>query len=545
MAEKLRNRLNTIKEDGWLGKLTKIKAGVEAYEKKRFSRSSLSMDQIVKQHLNPILPAYWEVFHTHNIYLRQQAILPSRENDKKLLPQYDVGIFLVGFSSLPIVLSLAETQPTEQIYFLYSSATKDLLNEISDRIRGMLGSSNSRLVDLVEDTVLKNLESSAFKIDDPSNPVETFKRIKEVVNLVGNKSIALDLTGGKKTMIGGGFIAGSILGFADAEQQRTCDMYYIDSLEFDRDRGTPTPGTEFLTLLENPYDVYNVQHTLEAEKLFNNHNYEAAANLWVGVRDKLEKRATHYGLEREKADVVNHHRRTSCYSLWDAFYYDKAKNSKNRHVDSWGYTEKHVYVSAQIDVLDILSEVRDRRSLFKEKARVIHYSVDRYQNAIRRKESGRLDDAIVRFTQVIEILCSYKIYQIAEDNGFIDLSSGKTVSIDPIKGRFISDVIRFLFGKSVLKDGDVNCNISNRDMLLDISEYGASEVDELIGLIDYRNDFIHFNSSMKQQQTEKNADALQSFAKKFLEKFLNDYCAKIDGLSFEKLLKLHEFQGLE
>ena len=540
MSEEIRDKLNKVKEDNWLQKLREIKKGREKHEK----------DRSTDQHLNPILPTYWEVFHTHNISRRWENLLPSRESNNNLLPKYDIGIFLVGFSSLPIVLSLAEIQPKAQIYFLYSSETKDVLNEICDRIRAMLGDSNSPLINLVEDTVLNNLEYSALKIDNPSDPVETFKRIKEIVNQVDNKSVALDLTGGKKTMIGGGFIAGSILGFADSIRSSTCDMFYIDSLKFDSNRGTPEPGTEFLSLLENPYDVYNVQHTVEAEKLFKQHNYEAAAILWEGVKNELEKSATRYGLETEKTDAVNHHRRANCYSLWDAFHYDKAKNLKNRHENSWGYNEKHVYdlsaaqAHSTIDVLNILSEVSDRRSLFKEEASVIHYSVDRYQNAIRRKESGRLDDAIVRFTQVIEMLCSYKVYQIDQDNGF-DVASGNTKSIDPIKGRFISDVIRFLFGKSTLKDRDVHYKASNEDMLLDIREYGASEVNDLINLIDSRNDFIHFNSSMKQQQTETNTDALQDFAQKFLEKFSSDYCAKTDGLSFEKLLKLHEFQRLD
>ena len=119
------------------------------------------------------------------------------------------------------------------------------------------------------------------------------------------------------------------------------------------------------------------------------------------------------------------------------------------------------------------------------------------------------------------------------------------MSVDPIKKRSISDVIRFLFGKSVLRDGDADYNVSNKETLLDISEYGASELRELINPIDYRNDFIHFNSSMRQQQTETNADALQEFAKKFLKKFSSDYCTKTGGLSFEKLLKLHEFQRLD
>ena len=399
---------------------------MDAYNNPCLVNSSFSPKQIVGKISESHFAERTGRFSTHITSLEGgNNLLPNREGNNDLLPLLrHVGIFLVGFSSIPIVLSLAEIQPNEQIYFLYSRETEDRAStRLAIESRLMLGDSNSPLINLVEDTVLNNLEHSALKIDNPSDPVETFKRIKEIVNQVGNKSIALDLTGGKKTMIGGGFIAGSILTFIDDGPRRTCDMFYIDSLEFDPDRGTPTPGTEFLNLLENPYDVYNVQHTVEAEKLFKQHNYETAATLWEGVKDKLEKHATRYGLETEKTDIVNHYRRANCYNLWDAFYYDKAKNSKNRHEDSWGYTEKHVYVSAQIDVLDILSEVSDRRSLFKEEARVIHYSVDRYQNAIRRKESGRLDDAIVRFTQVIEMLCSYKVYQIAEDNGFVDHSS--------------------------------------------------------------------------------------------------------------------------
>ena len=137
--------------------------------------------------------------------------------------------------------------------------------------------------------------------------------------------------------------------------------------------------------------------------------------------------------------------------------------------------------------------------------------------------------------------------KLNKNSGFVDLS-GNTRSVDPIKKRALSDVIRFLFGSgksALLRDGDADYNVSNTDMLLDINEYRASEVRELISLIDYRNDFIHFNSSMRQQQTETNVNALQKLARIFLEKFSSGYCAKTGDLSFEKLLKLHKFRRLE
>ena len=275
------------------------------------------------RHLIPILPKYWEVFHTHNIY--------RRCNGSLLCPAYDIGIFLVGFSSLPIVLSLAEINPREKIYFIYSSDTEKVLNEINNRIAAMLQFTNPSLVQLVEDTVLKHWEDTVLKIKSPSNPIETFKRIKRVIDEVSGKRIALDITGGKKTMIGGGFTAGSILGFSTS-----VDMFYVDSLEYNVNRGRPEWGTEFLSQLENPYDVYNVQSTQEAKKLFEKHNYEAAADLWEEVEKKLttpvrmlQSPAEQYGLKDEQKMVQSDLAMANCYKLWDAFDYKKAKNYKS------------------------------------------------------------------------------------------------------------------------------------------------------------------------------------------------------------------------
>ena len=545
MPETIQDKLNKIKNDNWLRKLREISKGMDAYNNP--SNSSFSPKQIEEKYLNPILPAYWEVFHTHNISRRRENLLPNREGNNDLPPCYDVGIFLVGFSSIPIVLSLAEIQPNEQIYFLYSRETEHVLHEISDRISVMLGDSNSPLINLVEDTVLNNLEHSALKIDNPSDPVETFKRIKEIVNQVGNKSVALDLTGGKKTMIGGGFIAGSILGFADAGQQSTCDMFYIDSLAFDPNRGTPEPGTEFLSLLENPYDVYNVQYTVEAEKLFKQHNYEAAAILWEGVDEKLGVYAKRYGLEKEQITVQKDLYMADCYGLWDAFDYIEAKDSKEDHGDLWGYNAKHTYNlhPTVIDVLEVLSEIEDPRTLFHEETQIIHYTLDRYQNGIRRMQSDRFDDAIVRFTQVIEILCRYQIYQIAT-NGWLTADD----SHDPVTSQcclderwHLSELIRFLFTRH--RDYNHYYHIANEDERLKITEYGYNRSKEITDLIEVRNDFVHVKRNPAWQDMEKNAKNLQSLARNFLEKFSSDYCAKTGGLSFEKLLKLHEFQQLD
>lgn len=539
----IRDRLNCVREDdqGWRRKLRKINTQMGEYERSRRRNPGGNNENI----LHEILPTYWEVFHTHNAYEKRQGHLPDLN--------YDIGIFLVGFSSLPIVLSLAEIQPTEKIYFLYSRDTQAKCYEITDRMRAMLEGQTcfDDLINRAENIVLdiqdENSLRCGLKVGEPSDPVETFKWIKEVIDevigTVGDKRIALDLTGGKKTMIGGGFTAGSIWTskWSEAAQEFTdfCDMFYIDSLKYDADRSAPVPGHEFLSRLKNPYDVYNVQSVQQAKKLFEKHNYEAAAELLESVKDTLEVHAIQYSLEEEKNETVNHHRQTNCYYLWDALYYDKAKNGKNRHGNSWKYNEKHV--KGAIDVLDILGSVTSRDTLFTGEASIIHYAMDRYQNAIRRKKSGKLDDAIVRFTQVIEMLCIYKIHQIAKGNYLYNEQCNK-VSTPPSKWN-ITPLILFLFGDTCKYDRERDrfYTISDCNQLLNKTDYDCNDVDEIVELIESRNNFVHFSNPMRQSQTEDNAQNLKNLARKFLKNFSCCYCSS-NGLSFDELLELHRFR---
>lgn len=506
-----------------------IKKKMRDYERERSQASSYTPQQRDEKWLYPILPSYWDVFHAHNEKRRGQGLLPSDFC-------YDVGIFLVGFSSLPIVLSLAEIQPRVQIYFLYSRDTRPMLGEIADRIAAMLPESD--LTTRVKNAVGEkpNFQSDfAVELVDPSDPVETFKRIKEIVGRVDlDKRIALDLTGGKKTMISGGFTAGTILVGANLTSS-ACDMFYVDAETYDSRRHAPEPGTEFLSQLENPFDIYNWQTRHEAKAFFDEHNYEVAAELWGYVKKKLDVHAKRYGLDAELEAVQASLEMANCYRLWDAFDYEASRDFKGK----WGYDEKHVYHS--IDVLDILSEVCDRHTLFEDDTRVIHYAVDRYQNAIRRKKSGKLDDAIVRFTQVVEILCNYRIYQIAED-GHLHHGSRACESIDPDRSWNLRPLIKLLFENAPYKANRQSYRIPAAEERWKVTDFGYKDVQDITASIVPRNDFIHFNSSMNQEKTKEDAEKLQMLARKFLENFSRSYCSE-NGFPFEALLELHELCG--
>ena len=533
----------------WDDCLDEIQHGMENYQ------AAPGRGEDPESYLTPILPAYWNAFHAHNIYQRQQGKLPHQGGDNNLLACYDVGIFLVGFSTLPIVLSLAEINPTEGIYFLYSKETTDMLSEISNRINSMLPPCS--LSDLVKCSVKD--PNYALKIQGSSDPVQTFKRIKEVIDKVGDKRIALDLTGGKKTMLGGGFTGGAILGIANSIRSSDCDMFYVDSLEYDPLKRAPIYGTEFLSLLENPYNVYNVQSVQEAKALFFEHNYEAAAVLWHGVLKKLTNNAPRYNLTDEQNAVKKNLDMTDCYALWDAFDYIGAKGSKDKYVQpghDWGYNEQHVH--NQIDVLNILKSVEDLEGLLTngtiQDRQVIHYAVDRYQNGIRRKESDRYDDALVRFTQVIEILCKYKLSQIARSSNLLVLDRRTRLgiweelhSINLWHTWRLTDLIRFLFGdledNNIYKASRYSYQIRNHQYLSS-TDYDCDSVTNITNLIKPRNNFVHVKNTPAWAKMKTNTEKLLDLAEKFLENFSCQY-RNVTGLSFYNLLELHEFRQLE
>lgn len=502
-----------------------------------------------------LLPVYWQSVRALNIHQWEEV-------DSDQLPSssgYDIGIFLIGFSSLPIVLSIAEIQPRQEIYFIHSHDTERRCTEITNRLEEMLANPPNPFCRLINPTNAASLidrvtEADRRQIANASDPVSTFREIKDIIDEVrqgsqGRVKIALDLTGGKKTMIGGGFTAGSIYSISPK-----CDMFYVDSQDYKPDRGTPKPGTEFLSRLDNPYDVYNVQTVAQAKELYKRHSYEAAERLWHRVQNKLYNHARRYDfLTNEREEAKKYYGSSHCYSSWDALDYETAKERKTYSVDrttySWGYDEQHVRRitdDRSIDVLDILATVTNKSTLYANERRVIHYAIDRYQNGMRRRQHRRLEDAIVRFAQVIEIICNYRIYRLAQDNNFVNVGSDAPISLRANRIWEFSHLIHLLFGG---RRGRVDIGSATYHVLPDqrmqVGDYGHTNVDGILSVIQPRNNFIHFNSPMEQKQAETDAEILRDLACKFLKKFIGDYCGDYfseNGLSLDCLLELHRFR---
>ena len=126
-------------------------------------------------------------------------------NKHKKLPKrkYDGLILTVGMSPEPLILSILALEP-KRVGFLYTEETNHLLERIQQEI----------------DLDINQLVDSSRKIDG-SNTTEIYEKIMELyTNWDTPASLAVDITGGNRSMVSGAAMAGAVLG---------ADIYYVDN----------------------------------------------------------------------------------------------------------------------------------------------------------------------------------------------------------------------------------------------------------------------------------------------------------------------------
>ena len=161
----------------------------------------------------------------------KEEFLRKPENYPPAGREYDGLILTVGLSPEPLILSIHALKP-KRICLLYTSQTAKFLSRIEEESRSL---------------------SSTWSVSkhqiDGSDVVEIYRKIRELYEEWGSpQNLAVDITGGKKSMVSGAAMAGAVLG---------ADIYYVDNKKFLQDFRKPDPGSEYLSLLENPYVVFD------------------------------------------------------------------------------------------------------------------------------------------------------------------------------------------------------------------------------------------------------------------------------------------------
>ena len=320
-------------------------------------------------------------------FLGKSSNCPSETYTGLILP--------LGFSPEPLILSILAIKP-ERVGLLYTEETEKLLPRIQDETKLTLAQLYRRKI-------------------DGSSTIDVYKAIMDLYEEWDRPAnVAVDITGGKKSMVGGAAMAGTVLG---------ADIYYVDNTEFTQ--GKPEPGTEYLSLLDNPYTVFGDLEVEKAKDLYNGHDYAGAQRVF----DQLEKQVGDPSLATVH-EAYGH--LCATYELWDNIDFKKALEIIDklvpiltRYSSLPGLTNLHSFHPTLLEqraALEALKAIAKNEKLALSIDEGFHFAFMLYHSALRRENQGKLDMACLLLYRLLEWIGQHRLAQYSINSSEPDYS---------------------------------------------------------------------------------------------------------------------------
>ncbi len=306
---------------------------------------------------------------------------PTKEYAGLILP--------LGYSPEPLILSILAIKP-KRVGLLYTEETKKLLPRIQ------------------EETAL-TLDKLYIRQIDGSSTSDVYKAIMELYQKWERPpNIAVDITGGKKSMVGGAAMAGAVLG---------ADIYYVDNTKFTQ-MGKPEPGSEYLSLLDNPYTVFGDLEVDKARDLYKRRDYAGAQRIFQLLKSLV-------GDANKAKTYEAYEYLCTAYEAWDNLDIGKAKT----------HLERLVVILNQYGKLDSLSSLQNKKSYFIEQIETLkiiltflrneklalsapdgfHFAFMLYHNALRREAQGKHNTACLILYRLLEWIEQHRLAEFNID----------------------------------------------------------------------------------------------------------------------------------
>ena len=153
-------------------------------------------------------------------------------------------------------------------------------------------------------------------------------------------------------MVGGAAMAGAALG---------ADIYYVDNTSFVLQK--PEPGSEYLSLLDNPYTVFGDLEVEKARNLYNEHDYAGAQRIFDQLKSKVG--------DTNKVKIYEAYEYLcTAYEAWDNLDIGKSRT----------YLVRLVELLCQFSMLEGLSRLQDLRSRLDKQTEAFEPFIDVSQN---------------------------------------------------------------------------------------------------------------------------------------------------------------------
>lgn len=326
-------------------------------------------------------------FYDSKIFpLTKDVFLANPKN--RLNEQYDYLISTLGESPHPLILSILAINPKEKVFLLHTRETEKFINYI------------------VEESGLCHTKCKTIPING-SDVAELYRKMKELYPELEGKKIAIDITGGKKTMSCGASLAGFMMG---------AEIFYVDNYGYDSNLRRPKPGAEFLYKVKNPLEIFGDIELRSAIRLFNDYSYARAIDILKDLEEKVPDDRT-IKLIRLLAET---------YDYWDELKFKDALKSMDELInliqryESGGlkfefqsYIERLEKQRRMLNNLCSMIEKTEKNKVTEEilintemvKALIFFL----YTNAERRQHQGKFDTSALMMYRILELIMQRKL----------------------------------------------------------------------------------------------------------------------------------------
>lgn len=400
-------------------------------------------------------------------------------------------ILSCGGSPEPLIFSIKNVNP-DFVYFLCSDDSKKEVDDI-----------------LIDANFSK--ENYDIKVvNDHESLDESFAKSREIIKELQTDydDIHIDFTGGTKPMVSGLVLA------AIGEN---CSYSYVGTEDSEgRDKnglGIVQNGFESIKEQKDPYDVFAVMEFEKGMDFFNRYQFGAAYTNFDEANLKLESESLKE-LTCLYLDIVD------VYSKWDKFNnktdegriliskFNNIRDSINTSSNIENYLNDNYsnFISQINENMEFLKLKLSRRGRIKP-GDVPYYLADLLNNAYRRIEEEKYDDAVARLYRSIELIAQLKLteYGIIDESNLVSNSEFKInkLSLSNLENIEANDFVQKFpsyhksgrifplalknsyellcilgcdFAKEYLDDDDINSNISSRNS--SILAHGLNPIDE-------------------------------------------------------------------
>jgi CRISPR-associated protein (TIGR02710 family) len=323
-------------------------------------------------------------FYNEAVFPTLCEVVVAREQAKYTQP-YPFLISTVGMSPEPIILSIRILRP-QRVYLLYTSESESVLERIFKE-------SGLRLSQVDKDEIVD------------TNVPGIYQKVKDIyARWEHPQRIAVDITGGKKSMVGACALAGSLIG---------ARLFYMD-FKYLPDLLKPLPGSEQLRILENPYDVFGDLKLQRAQDLFTELDFTGAEH----ILDELRHQTSTPDFYEARQYLCQ------AYASWDDWRIDAAYAALNTAVEAvkkYGRSNPHTPLNGQLprlkEQLGVLERLQQALKLEPGQAIQLLQQPELYQPmigtlracALRQEYRGKLDVATLLWYRLVELLSQRRL----------------------------------------------------------------------------------------------------------------------------------------